>query len=291
MTSYRPARSPGRSLVRPLLLPLALAAVAITGCQRDTSAPPAPTAPVETVPVAHFDARLNLMNNNGLVRFDGTVDNAKTRDAIVAALTRAYGAERVSGHLDIDGGARPAPWGTALPQFLAAFTQAGAAVTFEGRRVELGGYASESDREALLARAELLFPGYAYTGLFQGVGNHAAGDAAEAVLAKVKPGTSGNALVQALNEAVTQTPIRFEPGSARVAPDSLALLSKAAQVIQASGGARLEVAGPSGDDPSLSQQRAEAIKVQLIINGVSPAAIETARTAASGDSAQFRLLQ
>lgn len=291
MTPPRPARFP-----RSLLAPLAVVALAtLAACQRD-AAPAATTATThadtaDTAPAARFEARLNLVNNNGLVRFDGTVDTATARDAVIGALTRAYGAERVSGHLDVDPGARPAPWQAALPQFLAAFTQPGAAISFEGRRIELSGHASEADREALLARAELLYPGYAYSGLFQGVGSDAAGDAADAVLAKVKPGTSGNALVEALNEAVTQTPIRFEPGSARVAPDSLALLSKAAQVIQASDGARLEVAGPSGDDASLSQQRAEAIKVQLIVNGVSPAAIETARLAASGDSARFRLLR
>ncbi|GAA5076350.1 OmpA family protein [Lysobacter panacisoli] len=285
MTAARPTRS----FVRPVLLPLAIAALAATSaCQRD-AAPPAEVA-TDAAPVAQFDARLNLVNNNGQVRFDGTVDSTTTRDAIVAALTRAYGTERVSGHVAVDRGARPAPWQAALPQFLAAFTQPGAAVSFEGRRIELSGHASDADRKALLARAELLYPGYAYAGLFKGIGDDA-GDGADAVLANVKPGTSGNALVDALNEAVAETPIRFEPGSARVSPDSLALLSKAAQVIQAAGTqTRLEVAGPTGEDPSLSQQRAEAIKVQLIINGVNPALIETARQAVNGDAARFRLL-
>ena len=76
MTPHRPTRSSGRTFVRPFLIPLALAALSIAGCQREAAAPPAPTAAVETVPVAHFDARLNLVNNNGLVRFDGTVDTA-----------------------------------------------------------------------------------------------------------------------------------------------------------------------------------------------------------------------
>ena len=80
-------------------------------------------------------------------------------------------------------------------------------------------------------------------------------------------------------------------GSAQVAADSLALLSKAAQVIQAAGdGTRIQIAGPEGDDPTLARQRAEAIKVQLIVNGVSPGAIET--TARSdGDASLFRLLR
>ncbi|MBU8974987.1 MULTISPECIES: hypothetical protein [unclassified Lysobacter] len=271
---------------------VALVAVIATtaACNRDT--PTSQTAPqaATPAPVAQFDATLNLVNNNGTVRYDGTVDTDATRQAIEAALKLAYGGS-VSGELKVDPGARRAPWQEALPKFLDAFTQPGAAVSFEGRRIELHGHASEADRKALLARAELLYPGYAYTGLFQGVGEGAPVDGASAVLAQVKPGTSGGALVKALNEAVTQTPIRFEPGSARVAPDSLALLSKAAQVIQASGdGTRLQITGPSGDDPSLAQQRAEAIKVQLIVNGVSPAALETTTQAGTGDATSFRLL-
>jgi len=274
--------------VRFLPMILFATAVATTACNREppTAQAPPPTA---AAPVAQFDATLNLVNNNGAVRYDGVVGTDAQRQSVEAALRRAFG--RVSGELKVDRGARGAPWSDALPKFLESFTQPGAAVSFEGRRIELHGHASEADRKALLARAELLFPGYAYTGLFQGVGDGATPDPASAVLAEVKPGTSGAPLVKALNEAVTQTPIRFEPGSARVAPDSLALLSKAAQVIQASGDAtRLQIAGPAADDPSLAQQRAEAIKVQLIINGVSPAALETTAQAGNGEAAAFRLL-
>ncbi|WP_206859469.1 OmpA family protein [Lysobacter changpingensis] len=272
--------------ILPMMLMAAVAAT--TACNRDTPASQTPP-PVTAAPVAQFDATLNLVNNNGAVRYDGTVGSDEARQSIEAALARAYG--RVSGELKVDRGARPAPWQDALPKFLESFIQPGAAVSFEGRRIELHGHATETDRNALLARAELLYPGYAYTGLFQGVGDGAPTDAASAVLAQVKPGTSGASLVKALNEAVTQTPIRFEPGSARVAPDSLALLSKAAQVIQASDeGTRLQIAGPAADDPSLAQQRAEAIKVQLIVNGVSPAALETTAQAGSGEAASFQLL-
>jgi len=274
--------------VRFLPLILIASVVATTACNRETPTTQA-SPPTAAAPVAQFDATLNLVNNNGTVRYDGVVGTDAQRQAVEAALRRAFG--RLSGELKVDHGARPAPWSDALAKFLESFTQPGAAMSFEGRRIELHGHASEEDRKALLARAELLYPGYAYTGLFQGVGDGATTDAASAVLAEVKPGTSGAPLVKALNEAVTQTPIRFEPGSARVAPESLALLSKAAQVIQASGDAtRLQIAGPAADDPSLAQQRAEAIKVQLIINGVSPAALETTAQAGNGETAAFRLL-
>ncbi len=275
--------------VRPVLAVLLVALVAaLPACNRNA---PDATTRTQDVPAARFDARLNLVNNNGTIRYDGTVDTEESRDAIVAALNQAYGAASVSGQLAVDRGARPAPWQSALPRFITAFAHPGAAVTFDGRRIELGGHASEANRETLLARAELLYPGYEYTGLFQGVGRNTATSGGDAVLAQVKPGTSGAALVNALNEAVVQTPVKFEAGSARVAADSLALLSKAAQVIQASGdGTRIQIVAPGGDDPTLARQRAEAIKVQLIVNGVSPAAIET--TAPTGtDTALFRLLR
>lgn len=275
---------------RTALAGLVVALLAATAaCSRN--APDAPQTAAEAAPITRFDARLNLVNNNGTIRYDGVVDTEANRDAILAMLAQAYGAGSVSGNLAVDRAARPAPWHAALPRFLSVFTQPGAAVAFDGQRIELAGHASEAEREALLARAELLFPGYEYAGLFQGVGRDADTSGGNAVLAAVKPGTSGAALVKALNDAVAQTPVQFEAGSARVAADSLALLSKAAQVIQAAGdGTRIEIAAPGGDDPALAQQRAQAIKVQLIVNGVSPAAIETAASAGSGDAALFRLL-
>lgn len=291
MSPHRATRS--SRTARPVLAVLLFAAtLAIGACSRG----PAPTqtsTQAEAAPAARFEARLDLVNNNGDVRYDGTVDSEASRKAVLGALVRAYGAEHVSGEIAVDRGARPAPWQAGLPQFLASFTAPGAALSFEGRKIELSGHAPVEDRKALLAKAELMFPGFTYTGLFQGAGDAAsAADPASAVLAQVKPGTSGNELIKALNEAVAQTPIRFEDGGARVAPESLALLSKAAEVIQAAGdGTRIEIAGPAAGDPALARQRAEAIKVQLIVNGVSPAAIETTDQAGPGGVASFRLVQ
>lgn len=291
MSPYR-TTGPSHTARNALAALLFVATIAIGACSREP-APPQSTAQAEAAPAARFEARLNLVNNNGDVRYDGTVDSEASRKAVLGALVRAYGAEHVSGDIAVDRGARPAPWQAALPQFLASFAVPGAALSFEGRKIELSGHAPVEDRKALLAKAELMFPGFAYTGLFQGAGDAASpADPASAVLAQVKPGTSGDELIKALNEAVAQTPIRFEDGGARVAPESLALLSKAAEVIQAAGdGTRIEVAGPANGDPALARQRAEAIKVQLIVNGVSPAAIETTDQAGPGTAARFRLAQ
>ncbi|HEY5850308.1 MAG TPA: OmpA family protein [Lysobacter sp.] len=299
MTAY-PSLSPLRSRVAPaavFALVVLAALSALGGCSRD-STPPASTqaqATPATPAAAQIDARLSLVNNNGTVRYDGTVGSESSRKAIVAMLGQAYGPSNVSGDLIVNPAARPAPWQDPLPQFLAAFTMPGAAITFEGERIELSGYASEPDRAALLARAQQLFPDFALTGLFRGLAGPAVAgssedDAAQA-LAGLKAGASPGELEQALND----TPIHFVDGSAQVSADSLPILSQAARAIQGNAGERrIEITGPAsaGEDLALSQQRAEAIKVQLIVNGISPAAIETrghaAGTAASG--ASFRLL-
>jgi hypothetical protein len=270
-----------------------VAVIAFAGCSRDaTPASPAPPAQATAdtaaaPPAAQFESRLNLVNNNGTVRYDGTVDSESTRKAIEATLRQVYG-PGVTGSLAVDAAARPAPWQANLPQFLSAFTMPGAAIGFDGQRIELSGYASDPDRSALLARAEQLFPGYTLTGLFRGVGNSP--DAAAQALAGLKTGASAGEVIKALN----QTPIQFIDGSAQVSPDSLAVLSQAAKAIQGSGGEkRIEITGPAGagEDLALSQQRAEAIKVQLIVNGVSPGSIETkGHAAGSPGGASFRLL-
>lgn len=267
------------------------AVIAAAGCSRDTTPTPSTQAAVDRAaapPAAQFEARLNLVNNNGTVRYDGTVDSESSRKAIEAMLRQAYG-PGITGSLAVDPAATPAPWQANLPQFLTAFTMPGAAIGFDGQRIELGGYASEPDRTALLARAGQLFPGYSLTGLFRGVGSSP--DAASQALAGLKAGAPAGDVVKALN----QTPIQFIDGSAQVSPDSLAVLNQAAKAIKGSAGEkRIEITGPAGagEDLALSQQRAEAIKVQLIVNGVSPASIETRGhpAGATESGASFRLL-
>lgn len=263
-----------------------LAALAGLGaCNRN--APPADAAPAAdaatpataAAPVEPVDARLGLANNNGAIRYDGRVDSEATRKALSIALAQAYPGQ-IAGDLEVGKAVKPAPWQDKLPQFVAALTMSGVAVTFEGDRIELAGQVGDADRALLLDKAKTLFPGLRYGGLFEGVGGEAASsDAAAQALAALVPGKSGaGEIAQALNTIE----VRFEEGGARIAPASLDILSRAAKAIAAGPkDARYEIVGPGGgagqaaDNELLSRQRAEAVKVQLIVAGANPGALDT----------------
>ncbi|MGJ7901340.1 OmpA family protein [Lysobacter sp. 1R34A] len=271
-----------RGLARRAVLLAALIA-GVAGCN-DSTAPAADSAAAPTpapvaAPVVRFDAKLSLVNNNGAIRYDGTVDSEATRKALSTALTQAYMGQ-ISGNLSVDKAAKPAPWQDKLPQFAAALTMPGAAVSFQGTAIELSGQASDADRVTLLEKAKALFPGYSYGGLFEGVGGAAASsDAAAQALAALEPGKAGSAEIA---KALNLMNVRFDEGSARIAPASLDILSRAAKALQAAPkDARFEIVGPGGgagqpaDNEVLSRQRAEAVKVQLIVAGANPGALDT----------------
>lgn len=276
------------SPTRPALLAGAALLAALAGlsaCNRDAAtagdaAPAANAAPAAApAPVTLVEARLGLANNNGAIRYDGRVDSEATRKALSIALAQAY-AGQISGDLDVAKAVKPAPWQDKLPQFVAALSMPGVAVTFEGQSIELSGQVNDADRALLLDKAKTLFPGFRYGGLFEGVGGEAASsDAAAQALAALVPGKSGaGEIAQALNKIE----VRFEEGGARIAPASLDILSRAAKAINAGPkDARYEIVGPGGgagqpaDNEILSRQRAEAVKVQLIVAGANPGALDT----------------
>jgi outer membrane protein OmpA-like peptidoglycan-associated protein len=239
-----PHSSAFRRPVRGFACALALL-VAVTGCQRGSDAPAQPATP--SAPRVQIDATLGLADNSGSLRFDGTVDSEATRTVIERALLAVYGNGRAQGAIDVDPAATPPIW---------------------ANQATLSGPLDADQRRALRTAAERAFPGMRLSGLFEPPGDDPAAGA------KLSP----EVLAKTLNE----TDVAFKPGSGEVSDDSLALVAQAADAIRAAPeGTRLLIVGPvtptsdATNDVFLSKQRAEALKVQLILQGVNPATIET----------------
>jgi peptidoglycan-binding protein ArfA len=261
-----PHSSAFRRPVRGFACALALL-VAVTGCQRSSDAPAQPATP--SAPRVQIDATLGLADNSGSLRFDGTVDSEATRTVIERALLAVYGNGRAQGAIDVDPAATPPIWAKGLEDFLRALsTVPGAGLRLAGNQATLSGPLDADQRRALRTAAERAFPGMRLSGLFEPPGDDPAAGA------KLSP----EVLAKTLNE----TDVAFKPGSGEVSDDSLALVAQAADAIRAAPeGTRLLIVGPvtptsdAANDVFLSKQRAEALKVQLILQGVNPATIET----------------
>lgn len=241
--------------------------LATAGCQRGSDTPAQTTTP--TAPRVQIDATLGLADNNGSLRFDGTVDSEATRTAIERALLAVYGNGRAQGAIDVDPSAAPPIWAKGLEDFLRTLSTApGAGLRLSGNQATLSGPLNNDQRRALRAAAERAFPGVRLSGLFDPPGDD--------------PGTGPRLSPEALAKTLNETDVAFKPGSGEVSDDSLALVAQAADAIRAAPeGTRLVIVGPvtptsdAANDVFLSKQRAEALKVQLILQGVSPAVIDT----------------
>ncbi len=257
-------RQDGRVLASSLIIVLA---AVVSACQR--TPPTTPTASVAAR--APFEAMLSVVNNSGTIRFDGTVDSAETKSRIEQALLATYGQGRAVGDIAMDSAARPAKWADGLAAFLKIFEPlVGAALRFEGDRIILSGKVDLEQRRSLRAAAENAFPGARLEGLFTLPTDASAVATGKTIAPEV------------VAKTLNQMPLKFENGGGNVSTDSLDLVAQAADTIRAAPpGTRLLVVGPvvatadTGNDIFLSKQRAEALKVQLILNGVSPAVIDT----------------
>lgn len=249
-------------------------AIVLAGCGAEPAARPHAAALPPQAPVPTVDAELTLAHNPDGVRYAGRVGDAATRDLVVRALRATYG-DRASGSLAVDPSVRPAPWASGLAPFLAEFTAAGAMVRFVGDRIELAGAVDDTQRAALRQRAQTLFPRHALTGLFAETTEtraDAASPDAAALLARL------NAL-----------DIRFESESAMVAADSLDALTRAARALKRHPdpvriGVYPEISDHPEFDRSLARKRAEAVKVQLVIQGLNPGHLQTEVLAIAEDA-------
>lgn len=223
-------------------------------------------AQIPHTPIPKTDARLQLANNNGQLRYQGVVADEIARNDLLRKLQSAYGTE-ASGGIALEPHTNPPPWAGNLGALLDAFRMAGAMLDFQGRRIELGGAVSDEDRAMLLRKTRQLYPDYELTGLFQGV---------DMQYALPDVGDSAG-LVSFLN----RIPIAFQSDSGMIVPASLEGLGRAARGIKNAGkGIRLQIGvhAESSDMPDydrqIASQRAEAVRLQLAIRGINPAALE-----------------
>lgn len=243
---------------------LALALVlAAGGCRQQ---PAADASQIPHTPIPKVDARLQLANNNGSLRYEGSVADAAAKAGIERSLKSVYGSD-ATGAIALDPNTNAAPWADGLAEMFMAFRMPGGVLAFEGKRIELSGAVGDEDRAALLKKARQLYPDYELTGLFQGVDmKYALPDRGD-----------GDGLVVFLNAI----PIHFQEDSGMLTPESLDGISRAARAIRsAAAGQRIRIgvyplsAGMPEYDRDLAFQRANAVKVQLAIRDVDPGVLD-----------------
>lgn len=278
------ARTQGRRTTRLAVCFLLafIAALATSACRQQ---PAADASQIPHTPIPKVDARLQVANNNGSVRYEGSVADAATRSGIERSLQSVYGSD-ASGTIALEANTHAPPWASGLGEMFMAFRMPGGVLTFEGKRIELSGAVGDEDRAMLVKKARQLYPDYELTGLFQGVDmKYALPDRGD-----------GEGLVAFLNAI----PIHFQEDSGMLTPDSLDGVSRAARAIRsAAAGQRIRIgvhpisAGMPEYDRDLAFQRANAVKVQLAIRDVDPGMLDAqalpAGAADEGGKLEFAL--
>ncbi|WP_036261511.1 OmpA family protein [Methylocapsa aurea] len=257
------------------LMPAAAALVAIgalgylmsgrTGDQAAIQPSPSSTA---MAPAASIPARLALVNDNGLVVFSGVVRDGAARGAIMDSLKRAFGADKISGDLTVDGRAYPATWVNNLKAALDNFKTPGAQALFEGNKLSVGGPISDSERNRIVnALKSVMGTQYAFATLSDGAA------AKGSALSALKPGFTGAELVGVLN----QSNFDFPTNSAELPASAKPILQQAASLMkQLPAGTLVQIGGyrdsavESATNMQLSQQRADAVRQALVEGGVNP---------------------
>ena len=234
-------------------------------------------------PAGTIDPQLTLSNQNGRIRYSGVVRDEATRTSIVNALRTTFGEANIDGNLSVDGNVKRLAWLPRLDDLLASLKTPGVEFSLNGNNINLGGWLSAADRQALSDKLRGIFGTQATIGSL----GDAAGDAVrvaneKALSALGAIGTSGRVspdeVVQAMNLAI----INFSSGSAEIAPDSREVIRRSAEAIkQAPAGSTIEIGGHTDKtgDPArnlaLSQARADAVKAELVSDGVPTSMLAT----------------
>jgi OOP family OmpA-OmpF porin len=217
-----------------------------------------------------------LTDDNGTFTYSGQVRDEATRTSIIDALRTHFGSDKTKGAITVDPNVSSAPWTANLGAALDNLKVNGLQALFSGNSVNIGGLASDADRDRMIGTLRsALGGGLTFGSLADKVGDLVSGATGSASLAltALKTNFSAGDVVGALNLSI----INFTTGSAEIPGASTALLREAAAKIrQLPAGTVIEVGGHTdntGDaaaNVALSQQRAEAVRNALIQAGVDP---------------------